>query len=51
MKEVLKEAEARVDTLEEKVVHLGKEAVQNKMSVVGVIASSLSVCMYVSYIP
>lgn len=51
MKGVLKKAEDKVDTLEEKVVHLGKEAAQNKMSVVGVIASSLSVCMYVSYIP
>lgn len=47
----MKEAETKADTLEEKVVHLGKEAVQNKMSVVGVIASGLSICMYVSYIP
>lgn len=31
MKEVLKKAEAKVDTLEEKVVHLGKEAAQNIM--------------------
>ena len=28
-----------------------KKAAQNKMSIVGVIASGLSICMYVSYIP
>ena len=51
MEEVLKKAEAEAEDLENKAVQLGKEAAKKKMSIVGVIASGLSVCMYVSYIP
>ena len=51
MEEVLKKAEAEAEDLEKKAVQLGKEAAKKKMSIVGVIASGLSVCMYVSYIP
>ena len=47
----LKKAEAEAEHLEKEAVHLGKKAAQNKMSIVGVIASGLSICMYVSYIP
>ena len=51
MEEVLKKAEAEAEHLEEKAVQIGVEAAKNKMSIVGVIASGLSICMYVSYIP
>lgn len=47
----LKKAEAEAEHLKKEAVHLGKKAAQNKMSIVGVIASGLSICMYVSYIP
>ena len=47
----IKKTEAEVEHLEKKAVQLGKEAAKKKMSIVGVIASSLSICMYVSYIP
>ena len=32
-------------------MQLGEKAEKNKMKIVGVIASGLSICMYVSYIP
>ena len=51
MEEVLKKAEAEAEHLEEKAVQIGEEAAKNKMSIVGVIASGLFICMYVSYIP
>ena len=51
MEEVLKKAEAEAEHLEQKAVDLGKKAAKNKMSIVGVVASGLSICMYVSYIP
>ena len=47
----LKKAKAEAEHLEKEAVHLGKKATQNKMSIVGVIASGLSIYMYVSYIP
>ena len=47
----IKKTEAEVEHLEKKAVQLGKEAAKKKMSIVGVIASGLSICMYVSYIP
>ena len=32
-------------------MQIGESAEKNKMKIVGVIASGLSICMYVSYIP
>lgn len=51
MEEVLKKAEAEAEHLEKEAVQLGESAEKNKMKIVGVIASGLSICMYVSYIP
>ena len=51
MEEVLKKAEAEAEHLEKETVQLGEKAEKNKMKIVGVIASGLSICMYVSYIP
>lgn len=51
MGDLLKKAEDEVEHLEEEAIHLGKKAAQNKMRIVGTIASGLSICMYVSYIP
>jgi len=51
MGDLLKKSEDEVEHLEEEAIHLGKKAAQNKMSIVGTIASGLSICMYVSYIP
>ena len=51
MAKLLEKAEAEAEHLEKEVVQMGKKAAQNKMSIVGVIASGLSICMYVSYIP
>ena len=51
MGDLLKKAEDEVEHLEEEAIHLEKKAAQNKMSIVGTIASGLSICMYVSYIP
>lgn len=36
---------------EKKAVHLEKKSGSSKMKIVGGIASELSICMYVSYIP
>ncbi|MFC2316893.1 MAG: hypothetical protein ACFNLO_13635 [Selenomonas massiliensis] len=43
MEEVLKKTEAEAEHLEEKAVQLGEQAAKNKMSIVGVIASGLSI--------
>ena len=51
MEEVLKKAEAEAEHLEKETVQLGEKAEKNKMKIVGVIASGLSICMSVSYIP
>lgn len=51
MAELLKKAEAEAEHLEKEAAQLGKGAMQNKMKIVGAIASGLSICMYVSYIP
>ena len=51
MGDLLKKSEDEVEHLEEEAIHLEKKAAQNKMSIVGTIASGLSICMYVSYIP
>ena len=51
MAKLLEKAEAEAEHLEEEVVQMGKKAAQNKIRIVGVIASGLSICMYVSYIP
>jgi len=42
---------AEVATLEKKVTDIGKKAMKEKITIVGTIASGLSICMYVSYIP
>ena len=47
MDELLKKAEAETKHLEKEATQLGEAAVQNKMKIVGVIASCLSICMYV----
>ena len=51
MAELLKKTEAEAEHLEKEAAQLGKGAMQNKMKIVGAIASGLSICMYVSYIP
>ena len=51
MAELLKKTEAETKHLEKEATQLGEAAVQNKMKIVGVLASCLSICMYVSYIP
>lgn len=45
MEEVLKKAEAEAEHLEKEAVHLGQKAGQDKMKIVGSIASVLSICM------
>ena len=42
---------AEVSSLEKKVTDIGKKAMKEKITIVGTIASGLSICMYVSYIP
>lgn len=42
---------AEVATLEKKVTDIGKKAMKEKITIVGTIASGLSICMYVFYIP
>lgn len=51
MEEGLKKAEAEVEQPEKKAVHLEKKPGSSKMKIIGGIASGLSICMYVSYIP
>ena len=42
---------AEVTNLEKKVTNRGKTGMDKKIAIVGMIASGLSICMYVSYIP
>ena len=45
MAELLKKTEAEAEHLEKEAAQLGKGAMQNKMKIVGAIASGLSICM------